>query len=613
VLYRLFELAWVKQLHISYLLGIFGGRFEQLQYSDYKFCASDRAQLPTLLLSLDLTDEFITDRLSGSISALGFEWRWSGDDIDWHRSPDTGRSWPRLFFGRIDYRQGNPHGDVRVAWEPSRLQQLVELAIIARDVPASREQAIKLLENQLESWMRANPPGCGIHYISVMECGLRLIAVCHALDIARPHLDDESPVWRSVTTIVASHAYLIRKRLSLYSSSGNHTIAECTGLVYAGVLFPEMKGADDWLETGVNILCEESGRQILADGGGIERSLWYHLFVLDLLGLVGELLRHRGDAVPVEISTAVQRGCGFIALLANSQLDLPKQGDWDDGYALSPHLQLTWRRSVERIPVETFIDYGLTSITIDQYGSSRLLFDHGSLGMAPSYGHGHADALSLLMDINGKELLIDTGTFSYTGDPKWRGYFRSTPAHNTVCVDGHDQAQQATAFQWSRPYSAELVRSHVTEDGTIYLQARHNGYADICVEHVRYIIGIPGRLVIVLDQINGEGEHKLDLYWHLATDPVVENGILRFDGYDQNVLMSLQDSDFLLCRGEQNPICGWRSPCYGIREPITTVMKSYVGKLPHEFVTMVKFDGDNINDEALESYLDKARSWVFNS
>ncbi len=608
VLHRLFEQGQVWILYFRYLFGFIGDQHARLDHHNYRFCTADGAQLPNLLFSFEPSEQAVEKLLAGKISALGYEWRWTGDDADWHRSPDTGRYWPRLFFNQIDYRQGNPVGDVRVAWEPARLQQLVELAIVARDIPARRELAILQLENQFESWMHANPLGCGIHYISSMECGLRLIAVCHALDMARPYLDDESPVWRSVAIIVTTHAYLIRQRLSLYSSSGNHTIAECAGLIYAGLLFPEMNGAVDWMETGLSILRDESGRQILADGGGIERSPWYHLFVLDLVGLVEGLIRYKGHAVPVGISSAVQRGRRFIALLSRTPDDLPRQGDADNGYALSPHLRLSWGDPVEHKPVETFTDYGLTSVTLGHDVASRLLLDHGPLGMGPSYGHGHADALSLVMDISGKELLVDPGTFSYTGDPEWRSYFRSTPAHNTICVDGRDQAQQATAFQWSRPYTAELVGSHLIEDGVIILHARHNGYADVGVEHIRYTIVVPDTAVIVLDQINGAGTHKLDQYWHLAADPVVENGILSFSGYGHVVLFGLQDDDFTLHKGELDPICGWRSSCYGVREPITTVKKSYMGELPHEFVTTMELNGKHLNNEMLKSYLDKARS-----
>ncbi len=601
----------MKWLYLSYFLGAYGKRYDSLDSTDFEFCTATEVQLPKLPFHYEPKEEAIRNILSGSTAALGFEWAWAGRDADWHYSPDTGQPWPKLFFDKIDYRQGNPFGDVRVAWEPSRLQHFIELALIAQNKPLYRDEAIKLLTQQLESWVRANPVGCGIHYISVMECGLRLMAVCYALDIARPYLEKNSAVWCAVAAIVSSHADLIRQRLSLHSSAGNHTVAECAGLVYAGLLFPEINDADDWLATGVSILSQEAERQVLSDGGGVERSPWYHLFVLDLLGLVVELLRFKGQAVPSEITGALVRGRRFIGVLAKTPTDLPRLGDADDGYALSPYLRLSWDVSAERKQVETFTDYGLTRVAVGGNGGGQLLLDHGALGMAPSYGHGHADALSLVLNVGERELLIDTGTFSYTGEPEWRSYFRSTSAHNTVCVDELDQAQQSTPFQWSRPYTSELVGSHVTNKGVVYLKMFHDGYKELGVTHVRYVVVIPDKLVIVRDLLEGKGQHKLDLYWHLAVNPVVDGDALHFYGNDQAASMRLWGGDFSLHRGELNPACGWGSMCYGVREPVTTIKKSYCGGLPYSFVTSIELTDECFDERVLKEHLDIAQSWNF--
>jgi hypothetical protein len=595
-------------LWVLYRLGYYQKRYAGLDHRTFKFCTDLKPQLPSLPFLYQPTSDAVREQLEGRISALGFTWGWTGDDNDWHLAPDTGRSWPRLFFDRIGYRQGNPTGDVRVAWEPSRLQHLVELALITIRSSSDREQGVALLERQLASWMHANPPGCGIHYISAMECGLRLIAVCHALDLVRTHLMDRDAVWNNAASLVASHADLITQRLSLHSSSGNHTIAECAALVYAGVLFPEIARAEKWTATGLSLLSREADRQILGDGGGIERSPWYHLFVVDLLGLVAQLLAFKDQVVPREIGTAVERGRRFITALAQFISDLPRQGDADDGYALSPYLRLSWDRPVERKTVATFPEYGLTRVETGRDRPIQLLLDHGPLGMAPSYGHGHADALSLTLRLDERELLVDTGTYTYTGASEWRSYFRSTRAHNTVCIDGLDQAQQETPFQWSKPYTAELVGNDTAEDGVIYLQARHDGYSDLGIEHFRSLIIVPDRLLIVQDRILGEGHHTLDLYWHLATEPLVENRTLRFEGYGHPLRMRLQDADFSLHRGETHPIRGWRSLRYGVREPITTVSKSYSGKLPYEFVTTIELDDNGSTPESITGYLDRAQA-----
>ena len=241
------------------------------------------------------------------------------------------------------------------------------------------------------------------------------------------------------------------------------------------------------------------------------------------------------------------------------------------------------------------------------------MLDHGPLGMAPSFGHGHADALSLTVEINGQELLVDTGTYSYTGMAEWRNYFRSTRAHNTISVDDTDQANQVSAFQWFKPFTAELIRSHITDDGAVFLHSRHNGYSDLGVEHIRYIIVLPEKHLIVLDRVLGSGKHKLDLYWHLATEPDVIDKILHINTHNQAVKMHFQDSNYTLHTGEIEPICGWRSRQYGLREEITTVKLNHTGELPHEFITVIDLTEEAINQDALIDCLDKTKRWDFPS
>ena len=70
--------------------------------------------------------------------------------------------------------------------------------------------------------------------------------------------------------------------------------------------------------------------------------------------------------------------------------------------------------------------------------NSQLFIDAGPQG-ALTAGHGHADALSIQLITDGRPILIDPGTFCYVCPERDR--FRGTAAHNTLQVDGRDQAQ----------------------------------------------------------------------------------------------------------------------------------------------------------------------------
>ncbi len=173
---------------------------------------------------------------------------------------------------------------------------------------------------------------------------------------------------------------MILQRLSLYSSTGNHTIAEAAGLVYAGLLFPEMDMADTCYSTGVSILEQEADKQILPDGGGAERSSWYHVLVLDLYGLVASALAKQKRGVPAAIGSALERGRSFIGGLSNSVSSLPRCNDADDGVALSHRLRISWPDSASSDILRTFPDTGLSIVRWGENCGSYLTLDHGPLG-----------------------------------------------------------------------------------------------------------------------------------------------------------------------------------------------------------------------------------------
>lgn len=555
----------------------------------FAFCVGTTPQLPEIPWSFNSGQCDSAQLLAGKLAVMGCEWQWRPDSGVWHDGPDTHQHWPLKFFGQIPYRAGNPYGDVRVAWEPSRLQQLVSLGLLAREVaPDVRQRAVALLEAQLLSWVDANPFLTGIHYISVMECGLRILAVCHALDLTREWLQTSERTWSALLSLVQGHAELIRKRISIYSSTGNHTIAEAAALIYAGVLFPEMPKAEKWRTLGFSLLEKEASHQILPDGGSAEQSLWYHRFICDLYGLVVTLLRRHQYPVTSRLTEAFNRSMAFLDTLAAPSGRLPQIGDGDSGYALSPFLHFSKTQALVTSGLTTLSESGYSTVRSETHICQQLIFDHGSLGMSPCFAHGHADALSVVLHCGDQEILVDPGTYTYTGDAAWRAYFRGTSAHNTVVVDGLNQAILETAFMWSQPYYATLVHTDESPAGMITLLARHDGYEKRAgVIHWRAILHEPSGSWLVWDCLTGDGVHQLELNWHLGIEPSTRGGSYVMQTAQGPVSLAVEGGDAKLHRGEVNPIIAWRSRQYGVKEPISTLQIKYTGRLPHEFVTRI--------------------------
>jgi hypothetical protein len=527
--------------------------------------------------------------LSGDVTVFGYPWRWSSDGSCWHRAPDTGRSWPRQFFADIPIDSGNPCGDIRMAWEPSRLQHLISLALLAQKAdPAIRDRAVAACEAQLLSWVEANPFLIGIHYVSPMECALRLLAVCYATDLVRPWLQAPGRVWAAVLTLVSTHAEFIRRRLALHSPTPHDTLAGVAALVYAGSLFPEMELAERWLAFGHYLLEEETPRHISHDGGSQEQGVGYLQFSTDLYGLVLALFDHRQRAVPEKIRQVFDRSRSFLDNFRNlADGSLPPIGDGEHETALSPYLRFP---SVEKDRASGLTTFYLSGYSIMR-GSElqRAIFDHGALGMPPHYAHGHADALSLLLHVGRREVLIDPGTYTYTGETRWRAYFRGTRAHNTVTIDGLDQAVQDGPMAWSQPFETHLVYKDETPEGKITVIARHYGYKNrLGVTHLRGVSYEPPGTWVIWDWLTGTGVHHLELNWHLGCRATAIEGGYHLEGFDPPLSLTIEGGTSRLCEGWVQPAGGWMSRRYGSKEPITTVRVEHTGPLPHEFMTRLR-------------------------
>ncbi len=568
----------------------FDRRFTAQDLSTYSFCTSPTPLLPPLPWRVPADDAQVEALLKGSMTVFGYPWTWCADGSCWHRAPDTGDAWPRRFFTEIPIQTGKPAGDIRITWEASRLQHLVRLALAAQQAdPERRHRAVAVCETQLLSWVESNPFLIGIHYISPTECALRILAVCYAMDLTRAWRQAPDRVWPAVLTLISAHAELIRKRLSLRLSTPHDTLAAATALIYAGSLFPEMPLSERWLAFGHYLLEEETPRHISHDGGSQEQGLGYLQFSTDLHGLVLALLDHRGEPAPEKLRQVFDRSCEFLSEFRSpADGTLPRIGDGEHETALSPCLHFS-------NPVKPH-QPGLTTFHLSGYSiirgreADQAIFDHGALGMPPRYTHGHADALSLLLKIGPRDVLLDPGTYTYTGDVQWRRYFRGTRAHNTVVIDGLDQALQDGPMAWSLPFDTHLVYKEETPEGKITVIARHYGYKDrLGVTHLRGVSYEPPGSWMIWDWLTGTGVHHLELNWHLGCRPMPVDGGYQLEGFARPLLLTIEGGTSRLCEGSVQPVGGWASTRYGSKEPITTLRVEHTGPVPHEFMTRLRF------------------------
>ena len=171
-----------------------------------------------------------------------------------------------------------------------------------------------------------------------------------------------------------------------------------------------------------------------------------------------------------------------------------------------------------------FPDGGLYVLADSDPYPQAMIVDAGPQGVGRS-GHGHADALSVRLVMDGRRWLVDSGSGVYISeDPADRNNFRGTSAHNTLRVDGADQAVADEPFSWTNIPTVQ-AESWIAGRTFTYFAGSHNGYARLKdpVVHRRHILKIAGSVYLgARHRPRPSGEHQLDIRWHFAPDLEVQ-------------------------------------------------------------------------------------------
>jgi hypothetical protein len=192
-------------------------------------------------------------------------------------------------------------------------------------------------------------------------------------------------------------------------------------------------------------------------------------------------------------------------------------------------------------------------------------------------GHAHADALAIDLAANGRTLLVDPGTFTYTGTKEMRDWFRSSAAHNTLTVDRQSSSISAGPFSWKTITHCERLAWQEHARFT-FVSGRHRGYQHGV--HTRSILLLKRDYWVIRDQVELAGKHQIDLWFHFeaGTSPEVRENEVHENG--AKIASFARD-------GRWTKEEGWVSHCYGERAPAPVCVFSAAAEGAFEIVTFV--------------------------
>jgi hypothetical protein len=395
-----------------------------------------------------------------------------------------------------------------------------------------------------------------------MEVALRAANLAQALVMFADAAEVRRPeVLVPVLGALAEHAAYVEANLEDQGVvPNNHLVANLVGLLVVGVLFPELPGASRQVAGAVAGLRAQMAAQVHPEGTSFEGSVPYHRLAVELFTL-GWVMARGAGLDPGEAYAARLRGMYAAARAWCSEEGLaPQLGDNDSGRAL-PFREREAREQGYLAPLGAAL-FGEASLAQGAFpdeaawllgaegvarfrslppagpprsasfpaGGFHVLRGAGAVvtvsagpqGQGGVGGHSHNDKLSFELHLGGRPVIVDPGTGTYTREPAVRNALRRTAAHNTLEVDGAEQAPLDPERLFALPEAARArVLIFQSGEGLDRLTARHDGYralpAPVGVERT-FLLDKRERALGVTDVLTGVGEHEVVGRLHLPDE-----------------------------------------------------------------------------------------------
>lgn len=361
-------------------------------------------------------------------------------------------------------------------------------------------------------------------------------------------VDDFAPDFRLILEAsVRQHADFLASIDTVFSRLSNWGLISNGGLYHASLWL-----GDAVLENlAIDRIVECVGFQVLEDGVHWEQSPMYHAECLRSLLQDVRLSRSYGHAIPDIIPETAKRMCHatLAAMKPNGNQFMQSDSDDTSVRSLLSEGALLFNDPMLKFGGVAMLEPPFSGEEIRAYDAlkiqeppyiSAMLQDSGNYYIRSSWtsnatlthfrcgalgsGHGHADLLHVDLVGHGRDILVDSGRYTYVDSPE-RTCLKSSQAHNCIMLDGQDAFVQTDSWGYARkatPLQLPCVSRgawHLCGGGSL-------GYMDgACPMLVqRWVLQIGDGCVCIFDSFQGRGPHDCQRFFHFP--PEAEIGLV---------------------------------------------------------------------------------------
>ena len=434
---------------------------------------------------------------------------------------------------------------------------------IEKDIKAVPNSiSIDLVDYFIEEWISSNPKGSfdGWHSYTI---SIRIRNWILFLCIYKERLKENylNSIWEQI--------------IWLYNHpedchGGNHWIENLTALIF-GSLFFDSKESNIIYKNSIFKLEKELRTQILADGGHEERSVSYHILMLDRLVEIACLIRiHKKNEIKLLEKKIINMYIWLEKVRSKYEI-LPRFNDnlYQNPEVVDEILRFTlsfinhknyckkgtryqliescnFTNKTKNITInKSIIDYGILDLpdtgwfVLKPNKDWYLTFKCGESCPKHLPAHVHSDILSFDLFYKDTPLLVGSGSSTYQkGD--LRDFERSTISRNTLQL-GNINAFGSDKFTWIEPTeiwstfragrkAKTTIRNYGTDsDGNLWVYGGHDGFKNIKASYERKIIFIQKTKykidLKIIDYLKLSKKTAWRSCWHLA--PGIEESTLN--------------------------------------------------------------------------------------
>ncbi|RJG27490.1 heparin-sulfate lyase HepC [Massilia cavernae] len=334
-----------------------------------------------------------------------------------------------------------------------------------------------------------------------------------------------------------------------YSEKGNHLLFEAQRVLGVGSFFPELKLAEAWRRSGIEVLNREIKGQVYADGMQWELSPVYHVASIDIFLKAYNSAKMAGIAneFPESYSKTIERMVEATVNMSFPDYNTPMFGDswavekngrmkqfqeWSETFPNNAHIKYFATDGKEG-ELPNYLSRGLKNAGFYTFRngwndkSTVMILKAGP----PGEFHAQPDNGTFELWVKGRNFTPDAGCYIYSGNAeinRLRDWYRQTRVHSTLTLDNKNMViTKAVQNKWDTGKNLDVLT---------YTNPSYNE-----LNHQRSVLFVNQKYFFIIDKAIGKATGNLGVHFQLKED---SNPV--FDKAKNRVYTSYADGNNLL-------------------------------------------------------------------